>query len=544
MTFRFHCSLTKDSKFQAVWVWGFLMQYSMRQEAAQQDLWRWANETTAFWNAWTERQQAFDDQVWVTYVQSQRDKQILNTFGITPGTVNVNHGNALDAYTKWGSLGWLSPAAQKKGSMAANGVNVLTGEFYVDDTDLALPGPMPLQIRRNYSSLNQTDNQFGFGWKINYMPYLTISTDTNVIFAAEPDGAVLGYQREGTSDRWLVQAGVNPHLDNRSRQGIGGKANKFRSRIEREQTNSTPYYKLFSPDGSLRVFQVMTFANTFTNTADRTRPYLVRWQDNRGNYYRFRYGTNSLQPEYGQVRRVESSNGSFLGFAYDFYGHIIEAYTGDGRRLRYDYDGFGDLQKVILPDASEIAYEYEHKEMSSLTGTNTVKRTNSTHLLTKVIKPQGRMLVNAYDNQRRATNQWATVGPDLNLAQSASFVYSNDFKVTNDYRTTISGYTLAVDALNQTTRYDYAAGLISSITNALQQAVMLDWFGAGETNKAGYYRRSLENRLRGESPQCDDCGRDRCQRPHRDLFHRQRRADGPELAVSGHGQDRIHLASL
>ena len=48
----------------------------------------------------------------------------------------------------------------------------MTGEFFVDETDLLLPGPMPLALRRNYSSQNLADNQFGPGWKLSIMPYL------------------------------------------------------------------------------------------------------------------------------------------------------------------------------------------------------------------------------------------------------------------------------------------------------------------------------------------------------------------------------------
>ena len=68
---------------------------------------------------------------------------------------------------------------------------------------------------------------------------------------------------------------------------------------------------------------------TFNNGAlSQTRPYLQQWTDNRGNSYTFQYGTNAAQTDFGQVRRIQCSNGNYLGFYYDIYAHIIEAYWG------------------------------------------------------------------------------------------------------------------------------------------------------------------------------------------------------------------------
>jgi len=51
-------------------------------------------------------------------------------------------------------------------NFVADPVDVVTGAFYVDEVDLTLPGPFPLQIRRNYSNQNPLPGLFGFGWKL------------------------------------------------------------------------------------------------------------------------------------------------------------------------------------------------------------------------------------------------------------------------------------------------------------------------------------------------------------------------------------------
>jgi RHS repeat-associated protein len=368
-------------------------------------------------------------------------------------------------------------------------VSAVSGDFYVDALDLALPGPMPLEIRRNYSSHNLADNQFGYGWKLNYMPYLSLNTNATVIYAAEMNGTVIAYQQTTTNANvWIPTLALNPLLDNNRTAGIGSTANLFRNRIEKVVGADTFYY-LYQSDGGKRTFKLMTFNNGVVNA---TRPYLTIWQDNRGNYYTCEYGNDPTQPDYGQARRIQSSNGNYLGFYFDVYGHIIEAYTGDARRIQYEYDTFGDLVTVTLPDESQIGFEYDHQSLSITNGSTVTAAPYSTHLIVKEIKPDGRLLINQYDAQRRVTNQLATAGLDLNPIRNATFIYNNNFNLTNSFMNLLSGTNFIVDVFNNTNRYDYTNGLITKITDPLNQAIIQDWYEASETNKAGYYPRSLE----------------------------------------------------
>src|SRR6185295_11659885 len=109
------------------------------------------------------------------------------------------------------------------GHFVADPVNVMTGEFYIDATDLSLPGPMPLEIRRNYLSQNRARNQFGLGWKMSLTPYLVVTTNAggaSLIYAAEMDGSVVAFRKQ-TNDVWLPALQDNPTLNNHSTAGIG-----------------------------------------------------------------------------------------------------------------------------------------------------------------------------------------------------------------------------------------------------------------------------------------------------------------------------------
>src|SRR5260370_13868289 len=195
---------------------------------------------------------------------------------------------------------------------------------------------MSLVINRNYSSLNLGDNEFGYGWKLNYMPFLSINSSNTVLYAAEPDGSVLAYQKTGTNANVFLPAlALNPQLNNARNSGIGSVANRLLNRVEKQVVGPDTFYFLYNPDGSKRTFKVITFSG---GTISRTRPYLTLWQDSCGNSFSFEYGTNSTQADFAVVRRVQSSNGNFFGFYYDVFGHITEAYAGDGRRLNYEYD--------------------------------------------------------------------------------------------------------------------------------------------------------------------------------------------------------------
>lgn len=406
--------------------------------------------------------------------------------GLLLGTSGNSHINNLTTTLDVGgfnrSISWEGGAGLQ---LAYDPVHTLTGEFYVDEMDLSLPGPMPLQIRRNYGSHNLSANQLGFGWKLNYMPYLAVASSNNVIYAAEPSGSVLAFGSVATN-LWAPTAALNPTLNNHTENGIGSAANYFNARLAKATVGATNYYYLTNGDGSFRVFQEMSFPLTNSVAWDRLRPYLTTWYDNRSNFYRFEYGTNATAADYGQVRRIVSSSGNIVRFVYDVNARIVEAYSLDGRRVQYTYDDYGDLVTVTRPDGSELNFEYQIATWT----TNSITNFYSTHLITKEFKPDGRVLQNAYDSQRRVTNQWATVGPDLRLVRNATFIYTNNFSLTN-ITGTVSGTTTLLDYTNNPTTYFYTNSLIRRIRDPLGAELAQDWYEVNETN-APAYPRSLK----------------------------------------------------
>jgi len=95
----------------------------------------------------------------------------------------------------------------------ADPVSVLTGEFYANHVDLELKAPLPITIRRTYSTRNSAVNELGYGWLTGYPSYLLLSDDLSTICAADTDGSVVLLRRQGSSaDIWSPTIADNPEM--------------------------------------------------------------------------------------------------------------------------------------------------------------------------------------------------------------------------------------------------------------------------------------------------------------------------------------------
>ena len=385
-------------------------------------------------------------------------------------------------------FGAVNSALSTFGGWVSDPVSAITGEFYIDATDLALAGPMPIEIRRNYSSSALSDNEFGHGWKLAYFPYLVVGDvagGSQLIYGAEMDGSVIAYRRDTTEVNLFVPTTAdNPSLRNLHNGGAGSTGNVLNNRIVKATVGADTIYTLTGPNGQTRRFKVEAFA---VGTITRSRPYLDTWKDANGNTLTFQYERNSSDIEYGLLKRVGANNGNFIGFDYDANGHIVEAYTGDGRRVKYSYDAQGDLRTVTLPDGAVHAYDYEQETTSA--GGESLQ--TSKHLLVRETKPGGRILENEYypDNLRRVKYQRAVVDSSTpNPVRNAEFIYST---ATANADKTWTGNTIVKDAYGRQTRFDYVSSLMTGEDDPETPAEVREWYLPGD-NSVGAYPRSLK----------------------------------------------------
>jgi RHS repeat-associated protein len=348
---------------------------------------------------------------------------------------------------------WLRNLANVVGDPVEN----ISGAFLSDETDLVLPGPIPLAVRRNYSSENLADGEFGWGWSLAFKPYLVQSENGGTIYASEFDGSSIAYQQDAVNPNiWRVSLAKNPRLANVNGDYAGSTANPLTATITRTVEAGNDIYTLKAADGSARRYKVRSFPIASLGVS-RTRPYLEKWSDHSGNFLNFEFGVDVTQPDYGKMRRASASWGQFMVFTFDFYGRIREVVARDNRRVVYSYDFQGDLRSVLRPDGSACGYDYL-KETIVVSGQNELV---STHLIEFVRKPDGRLLKNVW-NGRTVSDQWATVGNDLALIRNATF---QRFITVDPVTNHANGYVLVVDAFNRTTRFDITNSQTAIITH-------------------------------------------------------------------------------
>lgn len=298
-------------------------------------------------------------------------------------------------------------------STVGDPVDVVTGAFYINELDLLLPGPFPLEIRRNYNSQNPLIGDFGIGWKISLSPYLIKQDDK--LYAAEVDGTVIAYSYNHETSRWEVFPENNPQLSNFNRKWTGSNENPFHAYIE----NDT----LYGTDGSKRVFE---------------DGLLRKWINNQGHALTFSYDGDKLS-------RIESSHGDYCGLHYNHEGKVSEIYSRDGRRIYYNYNPQGDLIRVSLPNTAVISYEYDEE-----------------HRIIQETKPHGKILKNRYKDGK-VQKQLSPMGPEQEMVVTADFDYQDN-------------QTIVTDAKGGQTTYKIFQKQIYKVTDPLGYQTLQSWF--------------------------------------------------------------------
>jgi RHS repeat-associated protein len=344
--------------------------------------------------------------------------------------------------------GYGPPQAPSVKNSKGDPVDVTTGQFTQNHVDLEVNGPLPIDIKRSYSSLSGVANELGYGWVSGYPCYLDPSSDLSTISASDGNGAVILLRRNGNSNIWTPLLSDNPSIS----AGSGGATNPLNSYIT---WNGGSVYEWFLPDGSVRIYTVQTFNYS-------PLPYLAKIVDNRGNYLQFSYGNDSAAGSYGLIVQIYSSNGSSVNLTYNPSALLTQATASDGRTVNYSYSYVGDLTGVQLPDGSNYTYQYGTFPPGYV----------SDHLIAEIREPDNRLVACNYDSLNRVTAQFASVG-------SSSFDYS------------IPGQTTVKDALGRPTIYKYSGNLITQITDPMGRTITQTWYGV--TNSNGAYQNSLQS---------------------------------------------------
>lgn len=320
---------------------------------------------------------------------------------------------------------------------AGGPINTRSGNLSYQETDLVIPVKgESLAFRRSYASeaVNVYTGTLGFGWTHNYDMRLHFSGATlaNTVELQAPGGSRLPFFNTG-DNTFYPYAGITAQLtyDDASQEyTVAG-------------FNQATY--IFNSDGRL-IEQIDPFGNSVTFTYDNDERLLRAAQGDR-----------------------------FLEYNYDVAGRLIEVSDNLSRAVSLNYDGHGDLISVTKPLDLVSTYEYS----------------GTTHLLTRVTDPSGRVIEEtAYDGEGRAYRQWDGEGNllvEIDFSQEdRRVVVENGVIMTHTYdlRGTLVDVTYGcVDntpgcGLGSDVAYDYHFNA-RQMVDANGNATNLSWSGNG-----------------------------------------------------------------
>lgn len=342
-------------------------------------------------------------------------------------------------------------------------VDLGTGLFVYQKTDLELPDVIPLTLTRTYRQGDTVSHAFGIGMT---MPYDIFNVGDNNTFPEGytyqdlilPDGGKIHFQRTSPCS-------PNGYCDltNAAYQHTSSPTSWFGATINVELSGPCPMWVLTTKDGTALCFPDSDASNNARAAA------LTSIKDRYGNAVTLTRDGNF------NLTQVTSPNGRWIKFTYDGGNRVTQAQDSAGRIVTYSYDGGGRLVQVV--DANGGVWNYTYDAFNQMLS---------------IQDPRGIFyLTNQYDGNGRVARQ--TQGDDSVF----SFIYTADANgnvTQTDYtdprgfvrRTAFNanGYrTSATFALGkpeqQTITYnrDPNTNLINSVTDALSRQTSFTYDG-------------------------------------------------------------------
>jgi len=355
-----------------------------------------------------------------------------------------------------GPPGQNPPGDNQPGPSAGEPVDLFTGRFVVDKTDLVLPGRIPIRIERRYWSGLTNAGLFGLGW--NLAPY----------------------------DSHLVALGSTLILEQADRSRI-----VFTPTGAGTWTNATAPFMagavLTQLPGDF-IFQVR-FRDGTTHRYDRIVGFaniagLAAMTDRNGNTVTVtREG--SSPGNFGRIIRITEPAGRLFTLAYDGANRVTSVTDPLGRVVQYTYDAQGRLSTVTDPAGGVTTYTYD-----------------TDHRILTITDPRGiTYLANTYDSAGRVIQQTQADGGVWSFAYALDGPNVTRTVVTDPrgnattHRFSGQGFALSTtDALGQTTTNEYTPGsnLLVATTDPLGRTTRFTYDAQGNvttiTDPAGNTR--------------------------------------------------------
>ncbi|MEU6170095.1 DUF6531 domain-containing protein [Streptomyces tanashiensis] len=334
-------------------------------------------------------------------------------------------------------------------------VDIASGEMVLPQTDLTLPGTLPLVLRRTHVSGYHYGVCFGAGWASTLDERLEISVDAAGTTAwVREDGSLLLYPRLPDGDRTLLPVAANrtAALSLRSRDGLGevtyavhephtGQTRLFTgnpyhgdrfywlSRIEDRNGNTIGIQRdaFGTPVGVVHSggYQVAVTSD------DRGRVTGLGLRSAEGLRVLSEFSYDS-EDRLAAVSDARGSDGEVaaLRFTYDDAGRVTSWTDRLGSAYRYVYDPRGRVVETVGPDgflSSRFSYDTTERvtRFTDATGAVTTSRFNELGQVVAETDPLGHTVYrqwDAYDNLLARTDP---------LGRSATFTWDERDNLTS-----------------------------------------------------------------------------------------------------------------
>lgn len=237
---------------------------------------------------------------------------------------------------------------------AGDPIDLRTGRFTYQETDISIADVMPLILGRNYRPSDSVKREFGIGTGAGFNYRIARKNSYAQMQLVLPNGTPLVFQQTSGSEAYGTWRYNGKH--------------GFSGAVLSSESEGGWKYRLKLRDGSQ-----MTFEQYSPNRIKTV-------QDRFGNTIEYQYDA-------GRVSRIVSPHGRHIDLNYDAQNRIISAVDPLGTTWRYEYNALGMLAKVIYPDSSFRRYGYKTYGKAPV----------QQHLLNEIYDQRGnRLLFNEY----------------------------------------------------------------------------------------------------------------------------------------------------
>ena len=337
-------------------------------------------------------------------------------------------------------------------------VNLSTGNFIYDRTDLEVGGREPFVFRRFYNAINGREGVLGKDWNHNYEVHLEFT-----------DGEAVLLREDGKEERFFWEK--DRYLSLFASEGTLEKAEDGYTYRTREQ-------KVYRFDREGMCLETETLlGGRVTFTYETEAPFrLVKAEKDTGEFFAFSYGAD------GMLERVEDHVGRCLSYQYQG-GLLKEVTLPDGNTFRYGYTPQGKLEQVENPRGIVTVENFFDEE----------------HRTTLQKFPDGTQMSYVYDAEKKAV--------ELTERNGSRVIYVHDDKYRDVKHIHSNGEerfaynqnnqkTLYVDRLGNKTQYAYdPAGNLVRVIDALGNKTEIRY---GEKNQPTGIKINGKDKLCGE----------------------------------------------